>query len=205
MNKYTFATLIALIVLFPLILFFIMTSNSKTNDIQPTQSPAAEVSFEATNNAVIETTLGSMTVELYGDATPETVTNFVTLAQEGKYNGVPFHRVIEDFMIQTGDFENQNGTGGYSYQGPGTLIPDEFVDGLTHKKGTLAMANRGPNTGASQFYIVHAEATPWLDGGHTVFGQLTEGFEVLDAIATAETDAQDQPLEPISIVSITID
>lgn len=182
-----------------------MSSNKDTNDTPTTEQLPVETSFEATNTAVIETTLGSMTVELYGDQTPETVKNFITLAQEGKYNDVPFHRVIEDFMIQTGDFENQNGTGGYSYQGPGTVIPDEFVEGLTHRKGTLAMANRGPNTGGSQFYIVHAEATPWLDGGHTVFGQLTDGFEVLDLIATAETDGTDQPLESISILSVTID
>lgn len=162
------------------------------------------VDVTPTDTAIIETTLGDITVELYGKQAPKTVENFITLAKEGKYNRTPFHRVIKDFMIQTGDFENQNGTGGYSYKGPGTVIPDEFAAELTHSKGALSMANRGPNTGGSQFFIVHAESTPWLDGKHSIFGHVIEGLDIVDKLATVETDMGDEPLEPIQIISIEI-
>lgn len=194
MKKIAIPALIAVIILLPLIIYSLM-KNTKT-------TTTAEV--EATAKAVIETTLGNMEVELYGDQAPETVKNFITLAEEGKYDGTPFHRVIQDFMIQTGDFEKQNGTGGYSYKGPGTIIPDEFSPELKNVKGALSMANRGPNTGGSQFFIVHAASTPWLDGMHSVFGQVTKGLDVLDKIATVETDYSDAPLEPILINTITV-
>lgn len=161
--------------------------------------------MKPTHIAKIKTTLGTITAELYGDQAPETVKNFVTLAQENKYDGTPFHRIIPDFMIQTGDFEKQNGTGGYSYKGPGTVIPDEFHQELVHVKGALSMANRGPNTGGSQFFIVQAQSTPWLDGMHSVFGQVTDGIDIVDKIATVEKDAMDRPLNPILIESIEIE
>ncbi len=183
---------IILIILLPILTYSFMSSSKKST---PSTLPTS---------AVIKTTLGDMTVELYGDAAPETVKNFVTLAKEGKYNNVPFHRVIPEFMVQTGDFENQNGTGGHSYKGVGTSIPDEFAPGLSHTKGTLSMANRGPNTGGSQFFIVHAESTPWLDGMHAIFGKVTDGLDVVDKLATVETDLADRPLEPIEIISVEI-
>jgi cyclophilin family peptidyl-prolyl cis-trans isomerase len=159
-----------------------------------------------TTKAVIQTTEGAMTVELYPKSAPETVKNFVELAKAGKYDGTPFHRVIEDFMIQTGDFENQNGTGGHSYKGPGTKFQDEFDDELTHSYGTLSMANAGPNTNGSQFFIVHAkEGTPFLDGKHSIFGKVTEGEEVIETIATTETDGFDRPTEEILIETITVE
>ena len=109
-------------------------------------------------------------------------------------------------MIQTGDFENNNGTGGYSAKGPGTTIPDEFDATLTHVYGALSMANRGPNTGASQFFIVQKkDGTDWLNGKHSVFGQVTAGMDVVDAIATAERNSADRPLTDIKIESVIIE
>lgn len=154
--------------------------------------------------AVITTTEGVMSVKLFPKLAPETVKNFVELAKSGKYDGVIFHRVIKDFMIQTGDFENSNGTGGYTYKGVGTMLDDEFHKNLKNIRGALSMANRGPNTNGSQFFIVHAPDTSWLDGRHSVFGQVYDGLEVLDLIASAPTDAYDMPLEEIRIESIEI-
>ncbi len=155
--------------------------------------------------ATISTNKGDIKILLYTEKAPETTKNFIELANEGKYDGVIFHRIIEDFMIQTGDFENGNGTGGYSYQGPGTMIEDEFGEGLEHVKGAVSMANRGPNTGGSQFFIVQAEAgTPWLDGGHAIFGYAYEGMDVIDSIAGVEVDGSDRPFEDITIESVTI-
>jgi peptidyl-prolyl cis-trans isomerase B (cyclophilin B) len=154
--------------------------------------------------ATIKTTAGEIKIKLFADQTPETVKNFVTLAQEGKYKGVAFHRVIKDFMIQGGDFEFGNGMGGYSYKGPNTKIDDEFVPELTHVKGALSMANAGPNTNGSQFFIVHAQATPHLDGRHTVFGYVFEGMDVVDAIASKPVDPRDRPLEDVIINEVEI-
>lgn len=155
--------------------------------------------------AIIQTSMGTITAELYADKVPNTVDNFVQLANVNKYDGVIFHRVIPGFMIQTGDFENNNGTGGYSFQGPGTMIQDEFHPDLKHEYGVLSMANRGPNTNGSQFFIVQAaEGTPWLDGGHSVFGKVIEGLDVVEEIAAAETTGPDRPVTDIKIESITI-
>ncbi len=126
--------------------------------------------------ATIKTNKGDMSLELYADKAPMTVNNFVFLAREGFYNGVPFHRVIKDFMIQTGD---PTGTG---RGGPGYRFPDEIHPELRHDgPGVLSMANAGPNTNGSQFFITHV-ATPWLDGKHTVFGKLIDGSQTLYAI-----------------------
>lgn len=151
------------------------------------------------NTVVIETNMGTIKAELYAEKVPETVKNFKFHVKEGNYDGVIFHRIINDFMLQTGDFENQNGSGGYSYKGPGTTIEDEFDDSLKHEKGVLSMANRGPNTGGSQFFIVHAGTTPWLDGLHAIFGKVTEGIEIVDKIAVVDTDFNDKPLEDVVI------
>ena len=155
--------------------------------------------------ALIKTNMGEMKVLLYSDVAPETSTNFIEHAEAGRYDGVIFHRVIEDFMIQTGDFENMNGTGGYSYKGPGTSLDDEFGEGLTHLKGALSMANAGPNTGGSQFFIVQNEdGTDFLDGKHAIFGYVFEGIEVVDDIAGVETSYPDKPVEDVVIESIEI-
>ncbi|MBD3270347.1 peptidylprolyl isomerase [Candidatus Peregrinibacteria bacterium] len=159
----------------------------------------------SSGDATIQTNKGTIIVDLYEDKAPETVKNFKELASQGKYDDVPFHRIIEDFMIQTGDFENQDGTGGHSYQGPGTTFEDEFHTDLNHQKYTLSMANRGPDTNGSQFFIVTAEnGTPWLDGKHSVFGEVISGQKVVDQIGNAETDMLDRPQEEIKIVSVTV-
>jgi cyclophilin family peptidyl-prolyl cis-trans isomerase len=147
--------------------------------------------------ATIETTEGTIQLELFADDAPETVANFTKLAGDGFYDGLVFHRVIPDFMIQ-GGCPQGTGTGG-----PGYTFGDEIND---HQivRGTLAMANAGPNTNGSQFFIVTAAATPWLDGKQTAFGQVTGGMEVVDAIQSVETDGRDRPLEDVRMTSVTV-
>ena len=142
--------------------------------------------------ATLHTNHGAIELELFDDDAPKTVANFRKLAEEGFYDGVGFHRVIKDFMIQGGD-PTGTGTGG-----PGYTFEDEFND---HKveRGAIAMANAGPNTNGSQFFIVTAEAAPWLDGKHTVFGRVTAGMDAVDAIEDVETDARDKPTAPVFI------
>jgi cyclophilin family peptidyl-prolyl cis-trans isomerase len=142
--------------------------------------------------ATLHTNHGVVELELFDEDAPKTVENFRKLAGESFYDGVVFHRVIPDFMIQGGDPKG-TGTGG-----PGYTFEDEINE---HKveRGALAMANAGPNTNGSQFFIVTAEATPWLDGKHTVFGRVASGMDVVDSISQVETDAQDKPREPVVI------
>jgi cyclophilin family peptidyl-prolyl cis-trans isomerase len=147
--------------------------------------------------AKLHTSEGSIEVEFFPQAAPTTVANFKKLAGDGYYDGLIFHRVIPDFMIQ-GGCPLGTGTGGPGYQ-----FEDEFND---HKvvRGALAMANAGPNTNGSQFFIVTAEAAPWLDGKHTVFGQVTSGQDVVDRIQNVDRDARDRPLAPVTIDSIDL-
>jgi cyclophilin family peptidyl-prolyl cis-trans isomerase len=147
---------------------------------------------------VLNTSEGRVELELFPDDAPKTVANFTKLAGDGFYDGIAFHRVIPDFMIQ-GGCPRGDGTGG-----PGYEFEDEFND---HKvvRGALAMANAGPNTNGSQFFVVTAEATPWLDGKHTVFGKVTSGMDVVDRICEAERDANDRPLEPVAIERVELD
>jgi cyclophilin family peptidyl-prolyl cis-trans isomerase len=144
------------------------------------------------STATLHTSEGAIELELFPDDAPKTVENFVKLSTDGFYEGVTFHRVIPDFMIQGGD---PTGTG---MGGPGYQFEDEFNQ---HRvvRGALAMANAGPNTNGSQFFIVTAEETPWLDGKHTVFGRVTSGMDVVDRISGADRDANDRPREPITI------
>jgi cyclophilin family peptidyl-prolyl cis-trans isomerase len=147
--------------------------------------------------ATLHTSAGAVEIELFPNEAPKTVENFVKLAKDGFYDGLKFHRVIPDFMIQ-GGCPQGTGTGGPGYQ-----FEDEFNE---HKlvKGTLAMANSGPNTNGSQFFIVTAEATPWLDGKHTVFGQVRSGQDVVDRISTADRDSRDAPRTDITIDRLEI-
>lgn len=150
--------------------------NSQQQQAQPTGTQIQAVSSE---QAVIKTDKGDIEVELYADQTPKTVVNFATLSKYGYYNGLTFHRVIADFMIQGGD---PTGTGGGGTSVYGGKFEDEIVADLKHDSpGILSMANSGPNTNGSQFFITHV-ATPWLDGKHTVFGKVTKGMEVVNAI-----------------------
>jgi cyclophilin family peptidyl-prolyl cis-trans isomerase len=141
--------------------------------------------------------MGAVTVELFDDDAPKTVANFKKLAGEGFYNGVVFHRVIPDFMVQGGD---PTGTGS---GGPGYTFEDEFNE---HKveRGALAMANAGPNTNGSQFFVVTADACPWLDGKHTVFGRVTDGMDAVDAISAVDRDARDKPRSDVKIERVEL-
>ena len=147
--------------------------------------------------ATLETNKGVLELELFDADAPKTVENFVKLARDGFYDGVVFHRVIEDFMIQGGD---PTGTG---MGGPGYQFEDE-INQYRVERGALAMANAGPNTNGSQFFVVVAEACPWLDGLHTVFGRVTSNMDVVDEIAHLPTDGQDRPLDEVRIESIRI-
>ncbi len=145
------------------------------------------------------TSMGDFKIELYSDLAPNTVKNFVDLANKKFYDGVIFHRVIDNFMIQGGDPKG-NGTGG-----PGYTIPDEFGEGLKHNApGILSMANAGPNTGGSQFFITLVP-TPWLDGHHAIFGHVIEGMEIVEKIGHTKTGRNDRPVEDVVIKSITIE
>ncbi len=149
------------------------------------------------SKATLQTNAGPIAVEFFDDDAPKTVENFRKLAGEGFYDGLIFHRVIPDFMIQGGCPEG-TGTGG-----PGYTFEDEFND---HKvvRGALAMANAGPDTNGSQFFIVTTGAAPWLDGKHTVFGEVVEGMDAVDAIEASETDARDKPLEAKTIEKVEL-
>jgi cyclophilin family peptidyl-prolyl cis-trans isomerase len=152
----------------------------------------------ANPTAKIDTTHGTFTVELFEDRAPETAGNFIKLAESGFYDGVIFHRIIADFMIQGGD---PDGTG---MGGPGYTIPDEFHPELRHDEpGVLSMANAGPNTGGSQFFITLVP-TPWLDDRHAVFGKVTEGMDVIEAMGALKTGRNDRPVEEVRIYDIAI-
>jgi cyclophilin family peptidyl-prolyl cis-trans isomerase len=149
------------------------------------------------SNATMHTNHGAIQLELFDEDAPKTVENFRKLSADGFYDGVIFHRVIPDFMIQGGDPEG-TGTGG-----PGYTFEDEINE---HKvvRGALAMANAGPNTNGSQFFLVTVDEAPWLDGKHTVFGRITGGMEAVDKIEGLPTDARDRPTEPAVIERIEL-
>jgi cyclophilin family peptidyl-prolyl cis-trans isomerase len=148
-------------------------------------------------NATLHTSEGPIELELFPGDAPKTVESFTKLAGDGFYDGLIFHRVIPDFMIQTG-CPHGTGTGGPGYQ-----FEDEIND---HKveRGALAMANAGPNTNGSQFFIVTTESAPWLDGKHTVFGKVTSGQDVADRISLVERDSRDKPVETVTIERVEL-
>jgi peptidyl-prolyl cis-trans isomerase B (cyclophilin B) len=150
------------------------------------------------STANMNTSMGTIALELFDDDAPKTVANFRKLAADGFYDGIIFHRVIPDFMIQ-GGCPDGIGTGG-----PGYTFEDE-INRHKVERGALAMANAGPGTNGSQFFIVTIDAAPWLDGKHTVFGQVTAGMDAVDAIESAPTGAQDRPLDPPTIEGIELD
>src|SRR5512142_1173559 len=149
------------------------------------------------STATLHTNHGPIELELHDGDAPKTVENFRKLAADGFYDGVIFHRVIPDFMIQGGD---PTGTGS---GGPGYTFEDEFNDRKV-ERGALAMANAGPNTNGSQFFIVTTESAPWLDGKHTVFGRVTAGMDVADTISGLPRDARDKPHDDVVIESVTV-
>jgi len=149
------------------------------------------------SEATLHTNHGDVTLELFDEDAPTTVGNFRKLAGDGFYDGVIFHRVIPDFMIQGGD-PTGTGTGG-----PGYTFEDE-INERPVVRGSLAMANAGPNTNGSQFFVVTADACPWLDGKHTVFGQVTSGMDVIDAISAVDRDARDKPRDDVVIERVAL-
>lgn len=156
------------------------------------------------SQAILKTNLGDIQISFYGTDSPKTVNNFLNLAQQGFYDGTKFHRIIKDFMIQGGDPNSKSddwsthGTGG-----PGYRFADEF-NNHPLVRGSLAMANAGPDTNGSQFFIVTASATPWLDGHHTNLGQVTAGMDIVEKIEAVEVNQNDHPLEDIVINSIEL-
>lgn len=176
------------------------TDESMNNDNGSTDQTTDEpIGFDGQlltgkHEVVMKTSMGDITLEIDADAAPMAATNFIVLAQMGFYNGLTFHRVIPGFMIQGGD-PNGNGTGGSSIFGE--TFQDEQND-YPMNRGMIAMANRGPDTNGSQFFIIQAEATPWLQGRHTIFGQVTSGMDIVDAIANVERDGSDMPLDAVT-------
>ena len=173
-----------------------VTMSDKVYDKQPKMN----LNSDSTYSAVIKTNLGEMSVEFFTDDAPLTVNNFVTLSKDGYYDNVIFHRVISGFMIQGGD---PSGTGHGDYgKFPGYEFEDELNNQRPYEKGILAMANRGPNTNGSQFFIMHADYP--LPYSYTIFGKVTEGLEVIDKIASVETDSADKPTDDIIINTVEI-
>ncbi len=185
-------------------------NNNVANDNKQAKIEAAieklgqENLLDQYNGAIIKTNQGDITVEFYNNDSPVTVNNFLNLAKQGFYDGTKFHRVIPDFMIQGGDpLSKDNDWSDDGTGGPGYRFGDEFN---THKlvRGSLAMANAGANTNGSQFFIVTAPATPWLDGHHTNFGFVTDGMKVVDKIEAVQVDESDHPLDDMIIESIEL-
>lgn len=182
-----------------------ITMNNETNNANSANVNAA-IPESNTVFAVMDTNLGSIKFELFKADAPNTVANFIKLAEAGFYNGVKFHRVIKDFMIQSGDPNSKdNDWSNDGMGGPGYAFKDE-INSHRLVKGVLAMANAGPDTNGSQFFIVMADATPWLDGKHTAFGKVAEGMDVVLKIENAKTDKTrgDHPIEDIVIKSVKI-
>ncbi len=165
--------------------------------------------------AIMTTNFGVMKIRLFPERVGICAENFAELAKQGKYDGAPFHRIISGFMIQGGDFTNRNGTGGHAAKGPGSTIGDKYDPCLSHIRGAVSWAKTAmPHSIGSQFFIVHPEeGTHFLDheegtgpaDGYSVFGQLYEGFDVLDAIANVKTDRRDAPYEDVIIESVKIE
>lgn len=178
---------------------------NKNNSMQKTNQGQLENLTEKYSQAILKTNLGDITVELYSKNSPTTVNNFLNLAKNGFYDETKFHRIIKDFMIQGGDPLSKDDTtvNAWGTGGPGYNFEDEFNE---HKlvRGSFAMANSGPNTNGSQFFIVTATSTPWLDGKHTNFGKVISGLEIIEKIEKSETDERDRPKNNIFIKSIEL-
>lgn len=172
--------------------------NTMNTTAATTSSPEKE-----TQTIVMKTTMGDITIELYTKAMPITAGNFLKLVGSGYYDGIKFHRVIDGFMIQGGDplTKDEAQQSRWGQGGPGYTIPDEFGPRYSNARGTISMANAGPNTGGSQFFINTVDNV-FLDGKHPVFGHVVSGMEVVDAISKVKTGGQDRPLTPISIINV---
>lgn len=186
------------------------SATTKTTTSNPpsamTQSPQTAMPVAGDTVAIMETDMGTIKFKLFTEQVPEISKNFIELSKDGKYKDTPFHRVVKDFMIQTGDFTNKNGTGGYSYKGPGTKINDEIAPSLKHLYGTVSMANAGPDTNGSQFFIVTSKkGTSFLDGGYSIFGQVYEGMDVAEQIQNLQIPHTEKPSKLVLIKSVKIE
>lgn len=211
---------ISKVLLVSAVIFATLTACAPKTDTEQTSQPPTEITVPLQINApatmqttpekgdtiaVLTTNMGEIKILLYAKDAPETAKNFVELAKEKKYDDTIFHRVINNFMIQGGDFENRNGTGGYSYKGKGTRLADEINPALSHVRGALSMANAGPNTSGSQFFIVqNPEGATFLDGGYSLFGFAYEGMDVVDKIAAVEKNGSDKPLKDVVLEKVEI-
>lgn len=178
----------------------IQTSEKKDSSMETTKTieKSDQTKFSDMNIVKMETTMGTIKIKLFTDKAPLTTANIKKLVNQGFYNGLIFHRVIDGFMIQGGD-PTGTGTGGSK-----EVVPDEFGPGLKHSKpGILSMANRGPNTGTSQFFITLA-ATPWLDGKHAIFGEVIEGMDVVNKIGKVKTGPNDKPVTDVKMTKVTL-
>ena len=173
--------------------------NTKMEETSTTTAPVV------TNTVVLKTTKGDITIDLYGNDAKKTVENFVKLSKDGFYDGTRFHRVIKDFMIQGGDPLSKDDTKSsmWGTGGPGYKFEDE-INSIKLKRGVIAMANAGPNTNGSQFFIITIPETPWLDGKHTAFGQVVNGMDIVDAIQGVETAPNDRPIVPVTVSSVEV-
>ncbi len=150
----------------------------------------------------LHTTAGDIKIKLFREEAPLATENFYQLAKAGKYDKIIFHRIIKGFILQGGDYENADGTGGEAFDGG--FLPDEISENISHVRGAVSMANRGPDTNGSQFFIVHEDAQ-FLDGRHTIFGQVISNMSIIDRIARVKTDLTDRPIEPIIIESASFE
>ncbi len=197
MKKFIFALFLVMLS------FGILLGYGKLNNVNSNNSEKGYFSMsDSITVAIIKTNMGTIEVELFAHQTPKTVENFVGLAEKGYYNGIIFHRVIKDFMLQAGD-PTGTGRGGASFWGG--KFEDEFVSDLKHDTpGMLSMANAGPNTNGSQFFITLVP-TPWLDGKHTVFGKVINGMDVVYAIGKVKTAAGDKPVDEVVMEEVIIE
>ncbi len=198
------------ILVFTIVIVLLLAGCNHTNDVEEEQSttstkeaetmtevPKMQIDKNKKYSAKMETSAGDIELTLFAKDAPKTVNNFVVLSKKGFYDGTIFHRIIPDFMVQRGDPEG-NGTGGPGYQ-----FEDE-INSIKLTQGKLAMANAGPDTNGSQFFIITAKETAWLDGKHTVFGEASKGMDVVLKISEAETGQNDKPLEDIILKKVTI-
>jgi cyclophilin family peptidyl-prolyl cis-trans isomerase len=179
---------------------------AKTELTSPAQTTTTEqqpiINKKTKNMITLETSMGKIVFETYNNDAPKTVENFVTLANKGFYNGVIFHRVIKDFMIQGGD-PTGTGMGGPGYKFADELNPNTESYKAGYKRGVVAMANSGPNTNGSQFFIMHTDYP--LPNLYTIFGKVVSGLEIIDAIANVKTDSNDKPLSPVTIQKVIVE
>jgi len=226
MNKNLMIALSALVIIGSLMIFNGNSTNNLNENIMQEDQNKEEIMNEDKNDSVVEetntpivnnekesdivlikldTSYGEISLEMYPDKAPKTVSNFVNLAKQGFYDETKFHRVIKDFMIQGGDplSKDESQRSYWGTGGPGYSFEDEQND-LALVSGVIAMANSGPNTNGSQFFIITAEATPWLQGKHTGFGKVVSGMNVVEKIQNTEVGPTDQPIEDVEIISVEI-